>query len=126
MHHTKNTPPLSLKTPLVALKKISPPNGAVIYAKLECLNFTGSTKIRPALAMICDAQEKGLLASDSVIIEASSGNGGIAAAAVAAAKGYPSLIVMPENVSRERQQIIKAYGGDIVLTPSAKRTGGGH
>ena len=93
---------------------------ADILAKPEYLNPTGSVKDRVAKEIIEDAEEKGLLQPGAVIIEPTSGNTGIGLAALAAAKGYKALIVMPENMSIERRNIIKAYGAEIVLTPAAE------
>ncbi len=110
------------KTPLLELTHIEKEYKlqAKIYAKLEYFNPAGSVKDRIAKAMIEDAEEKGLLNENSVIIEPTSGNTGIGLCAVAAAKGYKIIIVMPETMSVERRQLMKAYGAELVLTEGAK------
>jgi cysteine synthase A len=105
-------------TPLVYLGRMSPPGGAAIYAKVECVNPGGSIKTRTALGMIEAAERAGQLKPDSVIVEVTSGNQGIAMAMIGAVKGYKVRIVMPENMSVERQKLIKAYGAEIILTPA--------
>ena len=109
-------------TPLLELTNIEKELGlkAKIAAKLEYFNPAGSVKDRIAKAMIDDAEEKGLLKPGSVIIEPTSGNTGIGLASVAAARGYRIIIVMPETMSVERRQIMKAYGAEIVLTEGSK------
>ena len=109
-------------TPLLELTHIEKELGleAKIIAKLEYLNPAGSVKDRIAKAMIDDAEAKGLLKPGSVIIEPTSGNTGIGLASVAAARGYRIIIVMPETMSVERRQIMKAYGAELVLTEGAK------
>ena len=110
------------KTPLLELSNIEKELGlgAKILAKLEYFNPAGSVKDRIAKAMIDDAEEKGLLKEGSVIIEPTSGNTGIGLAAVAAARGYRIIIVMPETMSVERRQLMKAYGAELVLTDGTK------
>ena len=109
-------------TPLLELTHIEKNNGleAKVLAKLEYLNPAGSVKDRIAKAMLDDAEAKGLLKPDSVIIEPTSGNTGIGLASVAAARGYRIIIVMPETMSVERRQLMKAYGAELVLTEGAK------
>ena len=110
------------KTPLLELTNIEKEEGleATILAKLEYFNPAGSVKDRIARAMIDDADEKGLLKPGSVIIEPTSGNTGIGLASVAAARGYRIIIVMPETMSMERRQLMKAYGAELVLTEGSK------
>ena len=110
------------KTPLLELTHIEANEKleAKLVAKLEYFNPAGSVKDRIAKAMIDDAESRGLLKADSVIIEPTSGNTGIGLASVAAAKGYRLIIVMPETMSVERRQIMKAYGAELVLTEGAK------
>ena len=110
------------KTPLVEVKNIERELGleAKILVKLEYFNPAGSVKDRIAKGMIEDAEEKGLLKEGSVIIEPTSGNTGIGLAAIAAAKGYRIILTMPETMSVERRNILKAYGAEIVLTEGAK------
>ena len=109
-------------TPLLELTHIEKKYGlkARVLAKLEYFNPAGSVKDRIAKAMIDDAEAKGLLNADSVIIEPTSGNTGIGLASVAAARGYRIIIVMPETMSVERRQLMKAYGAELVLTEGAK------
>lgn len=109
-------------TPLLELTHIEKSENlqAKIYAKLEYFNPAGSVKDRVAKAMIDDAEERGILKEGSVIIEPTSGNTGIGLASVAAARGYRAIIVMPETMSVERRQIMKAYGAELVLTEGAK------
>ena len=110
------------KTPLLELTHIEQAEGltARILGKLEYFNPAGSVKDRIAKAMIDDAEQKGLLKPGSVIIEPTSGNTGIGLASVAAARGYRIIIVMPETMSVERRQLMKAYGAELVLTEGAK------
>ena len=110
------------KTPLLELVHIEKTEGleAKVLGKLEYLNPAGSVKDRIAKAMIDDAKQKGLLKPGSVIIEPTSGNTGIGLASVAAARGYRIIIVMPETMSVERRQLMKAYGAELVLSDGAK------
>ncbi len=113
-------------TPLLELTHLEKAEGlkTKILAKLEYFNPAGSVKDRVAKAMIDDAEAKGLLKEGSVIIEPTSGNTGIGLAAVAAARGYRTIIVMPETMSVERRQLMKAYGAELVLTEGAKGMSG--
>lgn len=104
------------KTPLLKLSYVEEAN---LLAKLELFNPAGSAKDRVALTMIRDAEEKGILKEGSVIIEPTSGNTGIGLAAMAAARGYRTVIVMPDSMSIERQKLMTAYGAELVLTPGA-------
>ena len=110
------------KTPLLELTHLEQAEGlqARVLGKLEYLNPAGSVKDRVAKAMIDDAEQRGALKSGSVIIEPTSGNTGIGLASVAAARGYRIIIVMPETMSVERRQLMKAYGAELVLTEGAK------
>lgn len=109
-------------TPLLELSNIAKAEAlqAAVFAKLEYLNPAGSVKDRIAKGMIDDAEKKGLLNANTVIIEPTSGNTGIGLAAVAAARGYQIIIVMPETMSVERRQLMKAYGAELVLTDGTK------
>ena len=111
-------------TPLVRINRLTGPNDATVYAKLEWYNIGGSVKDRMALYLIEYAESAGRLSRDKTILEATSGNTGIALAMIAAAKGYRIAIVMPESVSMERRKIIEAYGAELILSPGVKGTGG--
>lgn len=109
-------------TPLLKLNRLAKAEGALanIWAKLEYFNPAGSVKDRIALAMLDDAEKRGYLTPDSVIIEPTSGNTGIGLAAVAASRGYKIILTMPETMSVERRNLLKAYGAEVVLTEGAK------
>jgi cysteine synthase A len=108
------------RTPLVRIRKLNAEGGAVIYAKLEGLNPFGSVKDRIGLSMIEAAEKEGKLREGSTIVEPTSGNTGIALAAVAAAKGYRVVLTMPETMSVERRKLLSAYGAELVLTEGAR------
>ena len=111
------------KTPLLKLNRYTAKNGitdATILAKLEYLNPAGSVKDRIALAMIEDAEKKGILKEGATIIEPTSGNTGIGLGAVAAARGYKAILTLPETMSVERRNLLKAYGAELVLTDGSK------
>lgn len=112
------------KTPMVRINKLTALNDATVYAKLEWYNIGGSVKDRMGLYLIEYAEAAGKLRNDKTILEATSGNTGIALAMIAAAKGYKIAIVMPECVSVERRKVIKAYGAELILSPGEKGTGG--
>lgn len=114
------------KTPLLELNHIRQELSldATILAKLEYLNVTGSAKDRASIAMIEDAERKGILKKGGTIIEPTSGNTGIGLASVASAKGYRTIIVMPETMSEERRRLIRAYGAELVLTNGAEGMNG--
>ena len=122
----KGTLGLIGNTPLVEPVNLEKQLGleATVLLKLEYFNPAGSVKDRIAKAMIEDAEEKGLLHPGSVIIEPTSGNTGIGLAAIAAAKGYRMILTMPETMSVERRNIVKAYGAEVVLTEGAKGMSG--
>lgn len=122
MNIRKNVTELIGNTPLLQVSNImnSENSKATILAKLECFNPTSSAKDRPALEMILDAEEKGILKKGSVIIEPTSGNTGIGLAAIGASRGYKVIIVMPDTMSKERVLLTKAYGAEVILTDGKK------
>jgi cysteine synthase A len=105
------------QTPLVRLNRISDPNGATVYLKMEMQNPSGSVKDRAAYNMMIQAEKDGLLKPGATIIEPTSGNTGIGIAMNAAARGYKAILVMPDTMSQERINLLKAYGAKVVLTP---------
>src|SRR5579864_6169049 len=111
-------------TPLVELKRLSPKPGVRIWAKLESRNPTGSVKDRVAKALIEDAEEKGAIAPGQTILEPTSGNTGISLAMICSLKGYRLKVVMPENVTPERTQLLKMYGAEIVYSEGSKGSNG--
>ena len=111
-------------TPLVELKRLSPKPGVRIYAKLESYNPTGSVKDRVARALIEDAEEKGAIAPGQTILEPTSGNTGISLAMICSRKGYPLKVVMPDNVTSERTQLLEMYGAEIVYSPGEQSSNG--
>jgi cysteine synthase B len=111
-------------TPLVELKRLSPKPGVRIWAKLESRNPTGSVKDRVARSLIEDAEEKGLIRPGQTILEPTSGNTGISLAMICKRKGYPVKVVMPDNVTQERTQLLKMYGAEIVYSDGSKGSNG--
>jgi cysteine synthase B len=111
-------------TPLVELKRLSPKPGVRIYAKLEGYNPTGSVKDRVARSMIEDAEAKGAIRPGHTILEPTSGNTGISLAMICSRKGYPLKVVMPDNVTEERTQLLRMYGAEIVYSPGEQGSNG--
>jgi cysteine synthase A len=111
-------------TPLVRLNRLAAGVGAEVVAKLEFYNPAHSVKDRIGVAMIDAAQEAGLIGPDTVVVEPTSGNTGIALAMVCAARGIPIVLTMPETMSRERRQLLRAYGAELILTPGPEGMGG--
>jgi cysteine synthase len=111
------------RTPVVRINRLGPRNVS-LYVKLEAANPGGSVKDRLALGIIEDAERRGLLAPGQTVVEATSGNTGIALAMICAARGYPFVALMPESFSVERRQIMRAYGAKVVLTPASERASG--
>ena len=108
------------RTPVVRLNRIAP-DGVSVYAKVESFNPGGSVKDRLALAIILDAEQRGLLKPGDTVVEATSGNTGVALAMVCAARGYPFVATMAESFSVERRKLMRAYGARVILTPAAER-----
>jgi [CysO sulfur-carrier protein]-thiocarboxylate-dependent cysteine synthase len=111
-------------TPLVELKRLSPKPGVRIYAKLESHNPTGSVKDRVARSMIERAEEDGLIGPGQTVLEPTSGNTGISLAMICSRKGYPLKVVMPDNVTRERTELLRMYGAEIVYSPGEQGSNG--
>ncbi len=110
-------------TPIVRIHRLGPKHVS-LYAKVEAFNPAGSVKDRLAYAIIIDAEQRGVLKPGQTVVEATSGNTGVALAAVCAARGYPFVAVMTETFSIERRKLIRAYGGKVLLTPAAERGSG--
>src|SRR6187399_461638 len=111
------------RTPVVRINRLAPKH-VEVYVKLEAANPGGSVKDRLALGIIEDAERRGVLQPGQTVVEATSGNTGIALALVCAARGYPFVAIMPESFSVERRQIMRAYGAKVLLTPAAERASG--
>ncbi len=112
-------------TPLVKLQRLGPDNGSEVWVKLEGNNPAGSVKDRAALSMIVEAEKRGEIQPGDVLIEATSGNTGIALAMIAALKGYRMKLLMPDNMSQERRAAMRAYGAELILGQQRARDGGG-
>ncbi len=124
MRVVNNIADLIGETPIVKLNKLSDPSGAHVYIKLESYNPSGSVKDRAAFNMILEAEKSGLLKPGSTIIEPTSGNTGIGLAMNAAARGYKAIIVMPDTMTQERINLLKAYGAEVVLSPGEEKMPG--
>ncbi|WP_096202623.1 cysteine synthase A [Bacillus sp. FJAT-45350] len=124
MRVVNNISELIGNTPLVKLNRIADTKGAQVYLKLEFFNPSGSVKDRAAYNMIVQAEKEGLINANSTIIEPTSGNTGIGLAMTAAARGYRSILVMPDTMSQERINLLKAYGAEVVLTDGDKKMPG--
>ncbi len=110
-------------TPIIRLNRMGDPDGAEILVKFEGLNVGGSIKTRTAYNMILDAEERGLLNKDSIIVEPTSGNQGIGLSLIAAVRGYKTVIIMPDSVSEERRKLMRHYGAEVVLVHDAGNIG---
>lgn len=110
-------------TPIIRLSRIAPKDGAEILVKFEGLNVGGSIKTRTAYNMICDAEEKGLIDAETIIVEPTSGNQGIGLALVGAVRGYKTKIIMPDSVSEERRKLVEHYGAEVILIHDAGNIG---
>ena len=110
-------------TPMIRLQRLSDPDAAEILVKFEGLNVGGSIKTRTAFNMICDAEEKGLIGPDTIIVEPTSGNQGIGLALVGAVRGYKTKIIMPDSVSMERRLLVEHYGAEVILIHDAGNIG---
>ena len=106
------------RTPLVRLRRVVDDAACLVLAKIEYVNPGGSVKDRPAVAMILDAEEQGLLRPGSTIVEATSGNTGTGLAMAAAIRGYRCILVMPDKMSKEKIDLLRAYGAEVVITPT--------